>query len=475
MKKNIVLLSLLIFLFPALDLIADDNTNPKVSIKETNININFPSDITFNITGSSTEQIDSINLLFKSGQGNTSIIHPLEFTQHENNNEFQASLKWRTNTSERYIPQGSLIEYHFTILTKSEYNLTTKANTIIYLDPNQKWENIKSGSITFYYSEVYGSVVKKRSEKLLQIISETVDIMSPLLGLESKNHPLSIMLFNDYDYMTKSLPPKSDTIMRTLVTEGQAFTSEGVVLVLDNRQTSATATHELTHILLDKAAKSKYINIPSWLHEGLAEYASQLNYTAKDSIFEKALAEDKLLNITKYSSPPGKPKDVLLFYGQSEQFIKYIITNFGNDNFTKFIKTLKSGKSINNAILDTYELDKTGLENKWRKHIGASLISTSIKKPKAPVSPIIKPYTLKEVITNSKKVTEENKNKNKNSSISTKEKEATSQNQITKETSMTNNNSGCGLSQSNDVVILLSLLFIFIPFRLKKKLSSSGI
>ena len=65
MKKYIVLLSLLIFLFPALDLIADDNTNPKVSIKETNININFPSDITFNITGSSTEQIESINLLFK--------------------------------------------------------------------------------------------------------------------------------------------------------------------------------------------------------------------------------------------------------------------------------------------------------------------------------------------------------------------------------------------------------------------------
>jgi len=464
MKKIIVLLSLSIFLFPVLDLIADDNADPKVSINKTNININFPSDITFNISGSSTEQIESINLLFKSGKGNASIIQPLEFTQNKNNNEFHANLKWRTNTSERYIPQGSLIEYHFNILTKSEYNLTTKPNTTIYLDPNHKWENIKSGSVTFYYSEVYGSVVKNRSEKLLQIISETVGIMSPLLGLESKSHPLSVMLFNDYDYMTKSLPPKSDTIMRNLVTEGQAFTSEGVVLVLDNRQTSATATHELTHILLDKAAKSKYIYIPSWLHEGLAEYASHLHYTVKDSIFEKALAEDKLLNITKYSSPPGKPEDVLLFYGQSEQFIKYIITDLGNDNFTKFIKDLKSGKSINNAILDTYELDKTELENKWRKHIGASLISTSIKKPKSPTSPIIKPYTLDEVITNSKKVIEENEN----SSISTKEKETKSQNQITKETSIANNNSSCGLSQSNDVAILLSLLFIFIPFRLKK-------
>ena len=444
MKKNIVLISFLIFLFPAVSLVADDNTNPKISIDITNITINFPENITFNISGSSSEEIQSINLSFKPGQGNTSIIQPLEFIQNKNDNKFQATLKWRTNTSERYIPQGSLITYHFNILTKSEYNLSTKSKTKIYLDPKQNWESIKSGSVTFYYSEVYGSVVKKRSEKLLQIISETVDIMSPLLGLESNNHPLSVMLFNDYDYMTKSLPPKSETIMRNLVSEG----------------------HELTHILLDRAANSKYITIPSWLHEGLAEYASHLHYTTKDSIYEKALIEDKLLNITKYASPPGKPEDVLLFYGESEQFIKYIITNLGHESFTKFIKDLKSGKSINNAIFDTYGLEKTELENKWRKHIGASLISNTqanIKRPKSPEAPIIKPYTLNEIITDSKKITEQNKN----SSIPTEEKEA--KDQIINESSITNNNSGCGLTQTNDVIILLSVIFIFIPFRFRKK------
>ena len=203
MKKNIILISFLIFLFPAMDLIADDNIDTKISIDKTNITINFPDNIIFNISGSSTEKIKSINLSFKPGIGNSSVIQPLEFTQNENNNKFQAILEWRTNTSERYIPQGSVIEYHFNIKTNSEYNLTTKSETITYLDPTQKWENIKSGSVTFYYSEVYGSVVKKRSEKLLQIISETVDIMSPLLGLESENHPLSVMLFNGNIYLNK--------------------------------------------------------------------------------------------------------------------------------------------------------------------------------------------------------------------------------------------------------------------------------
>ena len=117
MKIYIVLISFLIFLFPAVNLIADDNTNPKISIDITNITINFPDNITFNISGSSSEEIQSINLSFKPGQGNTSIIQPLEFIQNKNDNKFQATLKWRTNTSERYIPQGSLITYHFNILT----------------------------------------------------------------------------------------------------------------------------------------------------------------------------------------------------------------------------------------------------------------------------------------------------------------------------------------------------------------------
>ena len=74
MKIYIVLISFLIFLFPTVSLIADDNTNPKISIDITNITINFPDNITFNISGSSSEEIQSINLSFKPGQGNTSII-----------------------------------------------------------------------------------------------------------------------------------------------------------------------------------------------------------------------------------------------------------------------------------------------------------------------------------------------------------------------------------------------------------------
>ena len=52
------------FLFPAVSLIADDNTNPKISIDITNITINFPENIIFNISGSSSEEIQSINLSF---------------------------------------------------------------------------------------------------------------------------------------------------------------------------------------------------------------------------------------------------------------------------------------------------------------------------------------------------------------------------------------------------------------------------
>jgi len=243
-------------------------------------------------------------------------------------------------------------------------------------------------------------------------------------------------------------------------------------------ETSRPTTHANPTYIVDDVVHYCVTNMPGGVPRTstLALNKATLPFLSKlaDKGCEKALREDKLLNITKYASPPGKPQDVLLFYGQSEQFIKYLITDLGNENFTKFIKNLKSGKSINNAMLDIYGLDKTGLENKWRKHIGASLITNTqanIKRPKSPEAQIIKPYTLNEVITDSKKVKEQNNN----SSISIEKQEAKSKEQKTTEDTIANNNSGCGLSQGNDVIILLSLICIFIPFRFRKKLPSSWV
>ncbi len=421
----------------------------------TTIEINFPENLKFNISGNVTDEIYGINLVLKTGYSNANIIQPIKFTQQ--NNSIEGYLSWETNTSSRYIPPGSPIEYSYIIKTKSGKTFNTKTEKTVYLDNNKTWNSIKIKTITMFYNEISGDVVKQRSEDLLQATFKTVESLSPLLGLEASNEPVNIVLFNDYAYMSKSLAPKSNVQSENLVTQGQAYPRHGVVLLLDGRQSKGTASHEIAHILVERAAGSPFAVIPSWLNEGIAEYANPVKGFSYQNSFDINLATDTLLPITKYTSPPGKPEDVILFYGQAEKIVEYMIENFGSKKFTQFINSLKNGMSVNKAIEETYGISKTEIENEWRLSIGASTIkeTSNQNKPKS-TSSSVQLYTLDGVKDDSEKLSKE-KSENKDFKANEDQKKNQASN-------------SCGLSDSNEILMLFSLFCIGMLYKKRKQL-----
>ena len=90
----------------------------------TAIEINFPNNLKFKISGNIPDELYGINLVLKTGYSNANIIQPIEFSQENNN--IEGYLSWETNTSSRYIPPGSPIEYSYIIKTKSGKTFNTK-------------------------------------------------------------------------------------------------------------------------------------------------------------------------------------------------------------------------------------------------------------------------------------------------------------------------------------------------------------
>ena len=460
MNLNHIFFSLLGFLF-----IFIANFNPiiaesKLTKTQTSIEINFPKDIQFKISGELNDEIETVKLILKIGYSNSNIIQPINFDQNENN--FKGNLTWTTNTANKYIPPGSPIEYSYEIKTTNDKTFSSKINKLVYLDNNKKWNSVKYKSITMYYIEVFENVVQDRANDLLEATLQTVEYISPLLGLEAKNEPLNIVLFNDYSYMSKSLAPKSDAQSEKLITQGQAYPKHGVVLLLDGRESKGTASHEITHILVERAAGSPYTVIPSWLNEGLAEYANPIKGFSYQNSFENNLKTDTLLSITKYTSPPGKPEDIILFYGQAEKIVEYMIETLGRKEFTNFIKTMKSGMSLNNALEKIYGMNKVEIENEWRKVIGASLIEETNKntKPKSTTSSI-QLYTLDTMKNDSKEVS-----KSTNSNLA---KSNDDNNIPDEEVKSSDNKNSCGLSNSNEILMLSYFFSIVMLYKRKNR------
>jgi len=193
--------------------------------------------------------------------------------------------------------------------------------------------------------------------------------MAEVTGADTQT-PIVMVLYNNNAEMIEAVVAKSLASSRELITEGQAFDLESVVLVLAGRSDVGTATHEMTHILVARAAGSRG-SVPLWLNEGLAEYGNLDQTISYERFLEWAVGTDRLIPLKSLRSFPGDPNLTLVAYGQGRSVVKYMIDEFGREKMSELFSVLGTGIDIDDALNVVYGFGIYGLENKWRESIGA--------------------------------------------------------------------------------------------------------
>lgn len=336
-----------------------------INVTSSNVVSEFPEGMRFSIEVESENEIDEIAVKFRSGTQEREVYGYMEFDSAK---VVDSELFWRTNTAGRYIPPGTIIYYYFEIRDVNDGLLVTDIAEFIYEDARFEWDEVSDGVIAV----AYHGPVKSRAEKILEAIVDTIEFMSPILGAETKD-PIRTTMYNNVREMLDALPPGSTTIRRELITEGQAFTNLGTLLVLGGRGDTGTAAHEVTHILVHRAGDSAARRVPSWLDEGLAEFGNLYQSISYDIALEFAMATDRLLPITSMPTLPGNPEDVIIFYGMAKSLIEYMVIVYGPTAMRDLLSSLKEGTSMDDAIMQIYGVSRIELENQWRGSFGAEL------------------------------------------------------------------------------------------------------
>ena len=328
----------------------------------------FPDGIRFELRLASEADIQEIAARLRIGQRTFGEYEYLDVEQPDADGSVSASLFFRTDTAARYIPPGTIIKYNFEIEDVDGGRLDTDVQEFVYQDGRFEWYEVSDGIVTV----AYHGPVRSRAESVLSAIQETLATMGPLLGA-GVDDPISVTMYNNWPEMRSALPPTSATLRRELVTEGQAHSEEGVLLVLGGaRRARGVAAHEVTHILVFRAGEGVLGSVPSWLNEGLAEYGNIDPGESYSRALRYAIATDNLLPITAMRSQPGNPQDVIIFYGQARSIVRYMVDEFGEEKMRELMATLKGGRNIGNAVQLVYGVSLIELENMWRDRLGVS-------------------------------------------------------------------------------------------------------
>ena len=156
-----------------------------------------------------------------------------------------------------------------------------------------------------------------------------------------------------------------------------AFPEYNIILIpvrSDNLEwAKRTLAHEITHLLVREATFGPFGDIPTWLNEGLAQYAEGEMEEYQREILNRAIKEDELISARSLGSGfPADPDQASLAYAQSNSLVLYLIDTYGWAKMRELLATFKEGSTYDKALQKVYSFNIEGLEERWRAHIRAS-------------------------------------------------------------------------------------------------------
>ncbi|MGA1864792.1 MAG: peptidase MA family metallohydrolase [bacterium] len=128
--------------------------------------------------------------------------------------------------------------------------------------------------------------------------------------------------------------------------------------------------HELTHFILYTVTREKGIDLPIWLHEGLAMYeAKQWNWNYRRIMAETALTRSFLPLSSITNGFPSEKRLADRAYAQSISLIAYIINKYGVDYLNKLIQKLVEGSQTPEAFFRVFGITLEDFENNWHMYL----------------------------------------------------------------------------------------------------------
>ena len=188
-------------------------------------------------------------------------------------------------------------------------------------------------------------------------------------------------MYNNYSEMFDVVVKKSQTQAGSLITEGQAFATENIVIVDGgSRSALGVSTHEITHIIVARATKDSYTGVPLWLNEGLAEYGNIEPDSGYDRYLEWAVDTNRLFPFSSLNRFPGNPNLTLVAYGQSRSFIEYLVKQYPKQNMKNLMKGISDRKSFDESFLTAYGKNLNDIERDWISTLTSNQSSAPIIK-----------------------------------------------------------------------------------------------
>jgi hypothetical protein len=330
-----------------------------IAVASNSATVAFPDKITFSLKGSSPVTVKTVSLEYGTDQRSLTDQTTRTEVEFKEAKEVTVSWDWQMKKTGS-IPPGVTVWWRWVLTDTNGKTATVPRQTLFYTDTRFTWQVKKLPDMDIYWHGQNESLVNTLATEVqarLTRIQLNVTIppeRKPKVFVYSSSEELRGAVLFEQEW-TGALAYPGYNIVLTAVNTSNLEWAKGAL------------PHEITHLMVGEAIYGPFGNIPTWLSEGLSEYAEGPMTESYIQILNAAIKDNTLITIKSLSSSfPTSSSGAYLAYAESNSIVSYLINTYGWEKLRRLISIFKEGSTYDNALQSVYSLDINGLDTEWR-------------------------------------------------------------------------------------------------------------
>jgi hypothetical protein len=128
--------------------------------------------------------------------------------------------------------------------------------------------------------------------------------------------------------------------------------------------------HELVHVFVSRRLRARAIDLPLWMHEGLAKYLAS-DWSGQDAeLLAEVATEGRFYPLSEISSSfPDDPEKRSIAYVQSYAVVKYMADKYTDDCIPDLLTEMADGRPFDKAMRYSIGSEPDEFEQAWRAYV----------------------------------------------------------------------------------------------------------
>ncbi len=322
----------------------------------------FPLSLKFSLSVESDADVTDVRLHYTVDRRSFARVTSEVYLEFVPATEVEVSWTWDMRRTGG-LPPGTGVIYWWTVEDADGDRAETVPVEVPFDDERYAWQSLSGGGVTIYWYEGGEDFI----EEIVLTVEEALEQLAEDTGAYLREAVEIYIYGSGQDLRGAMVFPQEWT-------GGVAFTRYGKIAIgiapYDLSWGKRAIRHELTHLVIHQMTLNPYIDLPTWLDEGLAMYSEgELSSEFADSL-NMAIAEDNLVSVQSLCSSFSAHTDqALLSYAQSYSLVEFLISEYGGDKILELLNAFREGSSYDDALMRVYGFDMDGLDALWRDYV----------------------------------------------------------------------------------------------------------